>query len=45
MKASPEEATPLRAMDEDLSINESVFTDFVPMASGFLGFARAQQAL
>jgi ABC-type uncharacterized transport system fused permease/ATPase subunit len=35
MTVSPGEATPLRAMDEDLSIKESVFTDFVRMASGF----------
>ena len=35
MTASPAEAAPLWAKDEDLSINESVFTDFVRMASGF----------
>jgi vitamin B12/bleomycin/antimicrobial peptide transport system ATP-binding/permease protein len=35
MTASPVEAAPLWAKDEDLAIKESLFTDFVRMASGF----------
>jgi vitamin B12/bleomycin/antimicrobial peptide transport system ATP-binding/permease protein len=35
MTASPGEAAPLWAKDEELSIKESVFTDFARMASGF----------
>src|SRR5271169_4525205 len=45
MTASPGEATPLSAKDEDLSIKESVFTDFVRMASGFWASRERNQLL